>query len=66
MYRVKNVSHSPGQPSRALLLADNAEQRGGKGGAGAGGWARWNCHFGLGHKGCSTATVLEVEDSYGL
>lgn len=49
-----------------LLLAKNAEQRGGKGGAVAGGLACWDCHFGLGHKGCSMATVLEVEDFYGL
>lgn len=40
-----------------LLLAENAGVRGGKGEAGAGGLACWDCHFGLGHKGCSVATV---------
>lgn len=49
-----------------LLLAENAEWQDGKGGAGVGGLACWDCHFGLGHKGCSMATVLEVEDFYGL
>lgn len=40
-----------------LLLAENAGARGGKGEAGAGGLAGWDCHFGLGHKGCSVTTV---------
>lgn len=50
----------------ALLLAETAEGRGGKGGAGAGSLACWDCHFGLRCKGCSMATVLEVADFYGL